>query len=182
MPLHRSWGKVANSVSAWVCVQWMMGCEHCLQDWLVMHFSHVCMTMYMCLNMDPCCCNCRYRSEHVGRSITVYCCCCLCRWAPPCSCVPSTGPRCWRRRASAASSRWSGPDPLPPRNCWSDAVVRSLWWLQTRAHKHPHGVRIRPNIQENLVHPDPFGRLWEKNTKAKRGALVTTTLKGGYGL
>lgn len=67
-------------------------------------------------------------------SITGYCCCCLFRWVRPCSCGPSTGPRCWQHRAAAASFRWCGPDLWPPQNCWSDAAGRSLGWLQTHTH------------------------------------------------
>ena len=74
--------------------------------------------------------------EHT--SITVYCCCCRSRWALPCSCGPSTGPRCWRRRAAEASSRWCGPDLWPPQNCWSGAAGRSLGWLQRHTDTNPH--------------------------------------------
>lgn len=83
----------------------------------------------MCLGMCEC------------MSITVYCCCCRSHWALPCSCGPSTGPHCWRRHVVGASSRWSGPDLWPPRNCWSDAVGRSLGWLRRQAGTHPHEHR-----------------------------------------
>lgn len=71
-------------------------------------------------------------------SITVYCCYCRSRWVLPCSCGPSTGPRCWRRHAAEASSRWCGPDLWPPQNCWSCAAGRSLGWLQRHTDTHPH--------------------------------------------
>ena len=103
----------------------------------------LCMYAYVhvSINMVPYhCCNCRHVSGHVGVlcPITVYCCYCRSHWALPCSCGPSTGPRYWRRHVGVASSRWSGPDLWPPRNCWSDAVGRSHGWLQRHAHTRVH--------------------------------------------
>lgn len=100
----------------------------------------------MCLGMWGC------------MSITVYCCCCLSHWALPCSCGPSTGPHCLQHPDAEASSRWSGPDLWPPRNCWSDAVGRSLGWLQRQAGTHAPTHR-HANMHAELIFNKTFSRI-----------------------